>query len=97
MPAGDQGMKAIIWPANIDAQKPRAAGRKISVKNAVPSPTLGEIEDAARRLGLNPETEKEKAYPREWWEKGGRINVDRKMPKTLILKELAKEVRKARK
>lgn len=89
-------MKVVIWPANIDAQKSRAAGRKISVKDAVPSPTLSEIKDAAATLGLNPETEKEKAYPREWWEKNGRVNVDKKRPKTLILKELAREIRKGR-
>lgn len=90
-------MKAVIWPANIDAQKSGGAGRKISAKNAVQSPTLDEINDAARRLGLNPETEKEKAYPRKGWERSGRVKVDKKGPKTIILRELAREIRKERK
>jgi signal recognition particle subunit SRP19 len=89
-------MKAVIWPANIDAQKSRAAGRKIPLKHAVPSPTLDEIKDAAAALGLNPETEKEKAYPREWWKKGGVVIVDKKGPKTPILKEIAGKIEKNR-
>ncbi len=89
-------MKAIIWPANIDSQKSRGAGRKISAKNAVQSPTLDEIKDAAARLDLNPETEKEKAYPKEWWERSGRVKVDKKGPKMIILKKLAKDIRKGR-
>ena len=89
-------MKAVIWPANIDAEKSRAEGRKISVKKAVPTPTLKEIEKAAQKLGLNPETEKEKAYPREWWQKTGKIMVDKKRSKTLILREIATEIKKKR-
>ncbi|MEE9564351.1 MAG: signal recognition particle protein Srp19 [Candidatus Hydrothermarchaeaceae archaeon] len=89
-------MKAVIWPPNIDAQKSRAAGRKIPLKHAVPSPTLSEIKDAAAALGLNPEIEKGKAYPREWWKKGGVAIVDKERPKTLILKEIAGKIRKNR-
>lgn len=90
-------MKVTIWPANIDAQRSRAAGRKLSAKDAVPSPTLGEIKKAAEALGLNPEAEKGKAYPREWWEKSGTVQVDKNMPKTAILKDVAAEIKKSRK
>lgn len=77
----------MIWPANIDA-------RKIPLKHAVPAPTLGEIKDAAAAPGLNPETEQEEAYPGEWWKRGGVAIVDRKGPKTLILREIAGKTRK---
>jgi signal recognition particle subunit SRP19 len=86
---------AVIWPANIDSEKSRKAGRKISSKDSVPSPTLREIERVARKMGLNPRVEKEKAYPRQWWEKG-RVIVDKTKPKSILLKNIAKEIKKER-
>lgn len=97
MPPGDTAMKAVIWPANLDAQKSRSKGRKISLKSAVPSPTLGEITEAAAGLGLGPIAEEEKSYPREWWEKSGRVTVEKKIPKTRILTEVAAEIKRKRK
>lgn len=88
--------RIMIWPVYIDSQKSRADGRKISVKASVNSPTLKEIEDAARQLGLNPETEKEKAFPKEWWEVSGRVMVDKKKPKSHVLKEIAFEIARKR-
>jgi signal recognition particle subunit SRP19 len=89
--------KITIWPANIDSQKSRADGRKISERRAVPSPTLVEIERAAKKLGLNPVVEKEKAYPKEWWEVSGRVLIDKVKPKSLLLREIAREIKKGRK
>ena len=88
--------EAVIWPAYIDAEKSKAQGRKISTKKAVPSPTLGEIEAAAKKLGLSPITEKEKAYPKSWWDKNGLVKVEKTKPKNQILSEIAKEIRKER-
>jgi signal recognition particle subunit SRP19 len=88
--------RIMIWPPNIDANKSRADGRKISEKHAVASPTLKEIAEAAERLGLNPEVEREKAYPKEWWEVSGRVIVDKVKPKSMILKEIAAEIKKMR-
>ena len=88
--------EAVIWPANIDAEKSKAGGRKISTKKAVPTPTLAEIEAAAKKLGLEPKTEKEKAYPKSWWAKTGLIKVEKTKPKNQILSEIAREIRKER-
>jgi signal recognition particle subunit SRP19 len=96
MPGGDFVTEAIIWLAYIDAEKSRAEGRKIPAKKALASPSLKEIEAAAKKLGLNPKTEKEKAYPKAWWEKTGLIKVDKKKSKILILAEIAKEIKSNR-
>lgn len=85
--------EVVIWPAYIDAGKSKAGGRKISVKKAVASPKLTEIEEAAKKLGYQPRTEKEKAYPKTWWEKSGLLRVEKKKPKNAILKEIAKEIK----
>ncbi len=88
--------KTVIWPAYLDKTKSRQDGRKISSKLAVSSPTLSEIEQAAKRLNLNPIVEKDKAYPKEWWEVSGRVLVDKVKPKSLLLKDIAKEIRRMR-
>lgn len=91
----DKG-KLVIWPAYIDQTRSRSNGRIISRKNAVKEPHLNEIRDAAKKLGLNPEVEPEKAYPKSWWEVSGRVLVDDKGPKSVIAKQISLEIRKKR-
>ncbi len=88
--------RIMVWPVYIDSQKSREDGRKISVRGAIEAPTLKEIEEAAKRLNLNPVTEPEKAYPKEWWEVKGRVLVDKTKPKSVILKEIAAEIKRTR-
>jgi signal recognition particle subunit SRP19 len=97
MPGGDFVSEVVIWPAYIDSEKSRAEGRKISVKKAAASPRLSEIEAAAKKLGYHPQTEKEKAYPKTWWDKTGLVRVEKIKSKTLILKEISAEIKKKRK
>ena len=91
----DRG-KLVIWPAYIDQMRSRNTGRIISLKNAVKEPQLNEIKEAARKLGLNPEVEPEKAYPKSWWEKSGRVLVDDTGPKSVIAKQIALYIKKIR-
>lgn len=82
-------MKTIIWPVYIDSKKTKKEGRRISRKNAVPSPKLREITNAAKKLNLNPETENNKSYPRSWWESSGRVSVDKNTPKKELLVKIS--------
>lgn len=91
----DRG-KLVIWPAYIDQTRTRNMGRIIALKNAVKEPQLNEIKEAARKLGLNPEVEPEKAYPKSWWEKSGRVLVDDTGPKSVIAKQIALYIKKIR-
>ena len=91
----DKG-KLVIWPAYIDQTKSRSSGRIIARKNAIKEPRLNEIKEASRQLGLNPEVEPEKAYPKFWWEVSGRVLVDDKGPKSVIAKQIALAIRKMR-
>ncbi|MDI9395514.1 MAG: signal recognition particle protein Srp19 [Euryarchaeota archaeon] len=91
----DKG-KLVIWPAYIDQSKSRSSGRIISRKNAIKEPHLNEIKEAAKQLGLSPEVEPEKAYPKSWWEVSGRVLVDDKGPKSIIAKQIALEIKKKR-
>ena len=84
--------KYVIWPAYIDKGNSRSGGRIIPRKISVTSPELKEIVQAARELGLNPMVEKDKAYPKSWWEVSGRVLVDKKGVKSGIAREIAKRI-----
>ncbi len=84
--------KLIIWPVYLDATKSRGEGRLLSIKDSVKSPVLKEIEKAAMELNLAPVVETGKAYPKSWWTAGGRVVVDKKAPKSIIIKQIAHKI-----
>ncbi|HEY0196550.1 MAG TPA: signal recognition particle protein Srp19 [Methanobacterium sp.] len=90
-------MKAIIWPDNIDIKKTVKEGRKIPKRYAVNTPKLREISRAATKLGLNPQVEKDKSYPKSWWENTGRVIVDKNQPKREILIKISNTIKGFRK
>lgn len=86
-------MRTIIWPVYIDSEKTKKEGRRVSKENAVPSPKLREISNAARKLQLNPEVENTKSYSRSWWENSGRVIVDKSLPKREILVKISNMIK----
>lgn len=88
--------KRIIWPANVNGTKSKSQGRIISKKDSVQSPELDEIKMSAEMLGLNPEIEPDKSYPRSWWELKGRVLVDDKGSKSSIARKIADNIKKCR-
>ncbi len=88
--------KLVIWPVYIDKNRSRSQGRIISKKSSVVEPTLIEIEKAALKLGLNPEVEKDKSYPKSWWEKSGRVLIDNSAPKTQLSRKIAAAIKEIR-
>ncbi len=89
--------RTIIWPAYLDSNKTKSEGRKIPKKQAVSSPKLREITQAAKKLRLNPSVEKYKSYPPSWWEGSGRIIIDRNMSKQEVLIKLSNLINGSRK
>ncbi|MCS7112738.1 MAG: signal recognition particle protein Srp19 [Nitrososphaerota archaeon] len=88
--------RVIIWPVYLDSRYSRKLGRRIPKHLAVDNPKLEELLEAAKNLGLNPESRLGKAYPRSWWDRSGYLVVDKKFSKQELLKKLAEEVLKAR-
>lgn len=90
--------KIIVWPAYIDSRKPRNKGRRIPRGIAVEAPKIGELVEAAKKLGLDSELIKEASLPHTWWEKTGYVIVDRKgKDKIKLLKDLAAHISSMRK
>jgi signal recognition particle subunit SRP19 len=88
--------KAIIWPAYFDQTKTRKNGRRVAKGLAVPSPKIGELQDAASKLGMKPELAAEAGYPKNPWSKTGMMLVEKKAPKEQLIKKLGKQLVKAR-
>ncbi|MFQ6068583.1 MAG: signal recognition particle subunit SRP19/SEC65 family protein [Candidatus Bathyarchaeia archaeon] len=84
--------KTILWPVYFDSSKTRKEGRKVSRNVAVPNPNLSELQRAAERLGLKPETELDVAHPAIPWRKTGRIWVQKTGTKAQTLMKIAKEL-----
>ncbi len=87
--------KWVIWPVYFDVDASKKEGRKLSIKLSWKNPNIEEIYRAAKKLGLNPIKE-EKAYPKRWWRREGRILVDKKGKKMEILRKIAEFVKQSK-
>jgi len=85
--------RMIIWKANLEANKTRKEGRKISRGVAIKDLDLKDISKSAHELKLNPQIENKK-HPRGV---DGCVLVDKKYPKIKTLKLISDEIRKMRK
>lgn len=88
--------KIVVWPANIDSTKSRKTGRKLAKSASLQAPRLEEINEAAKKLSLEPELVPGKSRPSNWWEKGGYLIFPKNERRTTLLRSLASEVRKFR-
>jgi len=85
--------KYILWPVYFDSSKTRRDGRRIHKLSAVENPQVQDIYGTALRLGLNPIEEKNSRYPRFCWEKAGKVLVDKKSKKSVLISNIAKEMK----
>ena len=88
--------KAIIWPAYFDQTKTRKKGRRVTRNLSVPNPKIEELQEAARKLGLKHEIIADSGYPKAPWQKTGMLMVEKKAPKEQMIKNIAKQLVKAR-
>ena len=94
---GEGEREIVIWPQYFDSELSRRLGRKVSMDDAVPSPRPDEVEEALVRLGLEFESQ-DARYPRVWWVKTRmfKVRVPQGRPKTMVLREVARELKKVR-
>jgi signal recognition particle subunit SRP19 len=89
--------KVVLWSIYFDSNKTRREGRRVPKKLAVPSPKIEELQRAAKRLNLQPETVFDAAHPSSPWQKSGLLVVPKNESKEQILDKVAKELSKLRK
>lgn len=87
--------KQIIWPAYLDSNLSRGMGRKVNKNKAVIKPSVEEMIEALKSLGLNPKVE-DKKYPKLWYEQNKAVIIDKKYNKTKLLAMISNEINKMR-
>lgn len=87
--------KLVLWPLYFDAALPRP-WRRVPRDLAVAEPTAEEIAKAAQRLHLKPVLEKGIAHPRASRAKAGRVLIDVRGSKSVLLQQIAAAVKSAR-
>ncbi|MFC6614686.1 signal recognition particle subunit SRP19 [Halopenitus salinus] len=64
----------VIYPAYLDADLSRSAGRRVAGDQALPDPTVDEIAEAVQQVGYDAVIERDASYSREH-EARGRVLV----------------------
>ncbi len=68
-------VEKVIWPAYLDADRSRREGRRVPESLSVTEPDVEEIAEAVGQVGYDAVIERDVAYPREPWNKAGRVTV----------------------
>jgi signal recognition particle subunit SRP19 len=84
--------KIFLWSIYFDSNSTRQEGRRVPKKLAVASPKLEELQRAAKRLGLKPETVFSAAHPSSPWQRSGLLIISKKESKGETLRKIAKEL-----
>jgi signal recognition particle subunit SRP19 len=85
----------VLWPQYFDMKITRGRGRMVDRKLAVENPTAEEILSACESLGYVKKIE-DGAFPNQWWKKSGKVVVERKTRKSIILKKVAQKIKASR-
>lgn len=85
----------VLYPRYFDARLTRAEGRRVPESLAVKGPDAPWIENAARKLGLEPQVEEKKAHSALPSDKAGRVLVAKKGSKETVIKMVAERMRAA--
>jgi len=86
--------KFIIWPIYFDQAKTRKEGRRVSKNQAVISPKIAELKEAADKLRLQSEVNLEAHFPKTHWLKSGMLLIEKRESKEEMIKEIAKQLSK---
>ncbi|MCQ8902695.1 MAG: signal recognition particle protein Srp19 [Methanothrix sp.] len=90
------GDRLVIWPAYFDLERSRDQGRRVATADAVRNPKLEDIFRVSADLGLDPVVEREKCYPKSWYDQPGRVLVLKKGSKTKTLRSIARALKRRR-
>lgn len=86
---GDE--KFVLWPIYFDAEASRQH-RRVPRELAISNPDAESIAEAAADLRLNPVLERNAAHPARAWQESGRVLVDLRGSKAVLLRQIAEEL-----
>ena len=91
MVSRDDG-KLVLWPLYFDINEPRP-WRRVPKDLAVSEPTSEAIARIAAELRLKPVLEKGVSHPKRWWLGEGRVLVDVRGAKSVLLQQIAERLK----
>lgn len=88
----------VIWTVYFDRRLSKKRGRKLPKNKAILKPTLDEMVEAAKKLGLEIVSVRKARYPACWWIESGYLTIRKPsdMNKTRIMEKMAYEMRRRR-
>lgn len=87
--------RQVLWSDYFDSSLSRSDGRRVPLSMAVKNPSLEELTEAVKRLGLEGEPFKAK-YPKRPRNVSGYVSVVKKMKKQELLRMVAKALTEVR-
>ena len=87
MVSRDDG-KVVLWPLYFDRSEPRP-WRRVPKELALDDPTAEAVAQAAAKLRLRPILEKGVSHPKRWWKNEGRILVEARGSKSVLIQQIA--------
>jgi signal recognition particle subunit SRP19 len=87
-----------VYPTYLNRTTTRALGRRVPQSTAVPDATIEEIVEVAKALGFTVVAEPDKQYPRQFFERPGRVRVTKQpgTSKTAFLRRVSTELARRR-
>lgn len=81
----------VFWLEYFDSELKRSDGRRVPLSSATRAPTLTELDEACRRLNLQPQPQVAR-YPLLPAKESGYISVVKVTPKQALLLKVAREL-----
>ena len=84
--------KLVLWPLYFDINEPRP-WRRVPKDLAVSEPSAEAIARIAAELRLKPVLEKGVSHPKRWWLEEGRVLVDVRGAKSVLIQQIAERLK----
>jgi signal recognition particle subunit SRP19 len=95
MVSRDDG-KIVLWPLYFDIAEPRP-WRRVPKSLAIEDPTAEAVANVAAKMHLRPVLEKGVSHPKRWWKSEGRVLIDARGAKSVLLQQIAEALKAAAK
>jgi signal recognition particle subunit SEC65 len=83
--------RQVFWLGYFDSEIKRSEGRRVPLSAATRAPTLQELDEACRRLNLQPQSQAAR-YPCLPTRESGYVSVVKSNPKHVLLLKIAREL-----
>ena len=87
--------RVVVWLDYLDSERKRREGRRVPLNSCVRAPTLEELLQACKKLGLDAQPQKA-FLPRSPRRQSGYVSIGKKGQKQQLITSIARELSKIR-